>query len=129
MSEGRSCLRSGLTRPVFIWALGAQLTQIMVEQLPKLGFRKPGPILTLLPVLPLMGFLVALVRAIQRMDELQRRICLESVAIAFILTLALAFVFDGLQHAGIYSPVWDSLGTPMMAIWACAYVFSSWRYR
>jgi hypothetical protein len=63
------------------------------------------------------------------MDELQKRICLESVFIAFMLTLVLAFVFGGLERAGIYRPAWDSLGTPMMFFWACAYAFSSWRYR
>ena len=73
--------------------------------------------------------MVALFRAVQRMDELQRRICLESVFIAFLLTLVLAFVVAGLDRAGIYHAKFDALGAPMMGLWACAYIASVWRYR
>jgi hypothetical protein len=72
---------------------------------------------------------VALFRAVQRMDELQRRICLESVFFAFLLTLVLAFVLAGLDRAGIYHAQFDALGAPMMGLWACAYIVSVWRYR
>ena len=120
--------RSRLARPVFLWAMTAQLAELVIEGLPRFGVTPPR-LLTLLPVLPSLLFLFALVRAIQKMDELQKRICLESVYIAFIVTLLLTFVFAGLERAGIYRPAWDSLGTPMMFLWACAYVFSSWRYR
>jgi hypothetical protein len=85
--------------------------------------------LGLLPVIPAIFFLVSLFRAVQQMDELQQRICLESVFIAFMLTLVLAFVVAGLDQAGIYRAKSDALGTPMMFFWACAYVFSVWRYR
>lgn len=120
--------RSRFTRPVFLWAMTALLAELLVDGLPGLGFNPPR-LLNLLPLLPALLFLLAMVRAIQKMDELQKRICLESVFIAFMLTLVLAFTFGGLEHAGIYRPAWDSLGTPMMFFWACAYIFSSWRYR
>lgn len=77
----------------------------------------------------MMFFVGSLVRAVQRMDELQRRIFFESVSIAFVATLALSLVLAGLDSAGIYRASYDDLGTPMMALWACAYIFSSWRYR
>jgi hypothetical protein len=63
------------------------------------------------------------------MDELQKCICLESVFIPFMLTLVLAFVVAGVGRAGIYHAESDVLGTPMMGLWACAYVVSVWRYR
>ena len=122
----RHCSR--FTRPVFLWAMTALLAELLVDRLPRFGINPPR-LLTLLPILPALLFLLALVRAVQKMDELQKRICLESVFIAFMLTLVLAFAFGGLERAGIYRPAWDSLGTPMMFFWACAYVFSSWRYR
>jgi hypothetical protein len=94
---------------------------------------KPAPLepwlqlLMLLPLVPVAFFLVALGRKIRDMDELQRRITLESSAIAFILTLVLLV---GLQSAGI-SGGWlgDNVGTLMLFFWACAYVFSVRRYR
>ena len=87
------------------------------------------PWLTLLPVVPALFFVAALARAVQTMDELQKRICLDSIFAAFMATLAISFVFDGLAHAGIYRVPWQSPGTVMLFLWACAYVFSAWRYR
>jgi hypothetical protein len=85
--------------------------------------------LTLLPLAPMMFFLIAVAKAILRMDEMQRRIVLESIAIAFVLTLGLTLIFIGLERAQIYKARWDDLGTDMMFFWACAYIFSAWRYR
>jgi hypothetical protein len=125
-----TCTRSRFTRPVFIWALAAQVTDLAVEQLSRHGSNPQGlRLLLLLPLIPAIFFMLALVRAILRMDEMQKRICLESVFIAFMLTLAITFIFGGLDRAGIYKPTWDSLGVPMMFFWAVAYIFSSWRYR
>jgi hypothetical protein len=113
-------------RPVFLWAVVALLTELAV------GGKLWGPVPALvsaLPLVPLLLFLITLVAAIQKMDELQKRICLESASIAFMLTLALAFVLAGLERAGIYRTTLDDIGSPMMFLWACAYVYSSWRYR
>jgi hypothetical protein len=120
---------SRFTRPVFLWALCAQLTEFAVQSLGKITTRSVPPWLMLLPVIPAIFFVVALFRSAQRMDELQKRICLESVFIAFLLTLVLAFVVAGLDRAGIYHAKSDALGTPMMGLWACAYIVSVWRYR
>jgi hypothetical protein len=74
-------------------------------------------------------FIASLARTVQKMDEMQKRICLESAFIAFLLTLTLTFVFAGLDRAGVYRATWDDVGTSMLFFWACAYIFSSWRYR
>ena len=120
---------SRLTRPVFLCALGAVLTEIAVQSLVKTQPRLASPWLMLLPVIPAVLFVVAIFRAVEKMDELQKRICLESVFVAFMLTLVLAFVIAGLDRAGIYHAKSDGLGTPMMFFWACAYIVSAWRYR
>ena len=105
------------------------LTQIVLELLAKITTWSVPPRLMLLPVIPAVFFVVALFRSVQRMDELQKRICLESVFIAFLLTLVLAFVVAGLDRSGIYHTQSDVLGTPMMGFWASAYIYSVWRYR
>jgi hypothetical protein len=129
MNTLRTC-RSRFTRPVFLWAVAALATQLAVETLPSRGLRQTAPrLLFLLPLIPALLFCMALVQAIQKMDELQKRICLESVFIAFTLTLALTFVFSALERAGLYQVPWNDFGTFMMFLWACAYVFSAWRYR
>jgi len=117
---------SRFTRPVFMWALTALATELAVDSL---IVRGAPQLLTLLPLLPALLFLLALVQTVRKMDEMQQRICLESVFIAFVLTLALTFIFAALARAGVYRFPGDGLGTAMMAIWACAYILSSWRYR
>jgi hypothetical protein len=58
------------------------------------------------------------------------RVALESIAIAFILTLLLTFVLAGLQSAEInVASLRDEVGTFMLFFWACAYLFSVSRYR
>ena len=120
---------SRFTRPVFLWALCAALTEFAVQSLGETTTWSVPPWLTLLPVIPAVFFVVALFRSVQRMDELQKRICLESVFIAFLITLVLAFVVAGLDRAGIYHAKSDALGPPMIGLWACAYIVSVWRYR
>jgi len=129
MSTIRTC-RSRFTRPVFVWAVTALATEIVVEWLLRRGLHQPTlGIVSLLPLIPAMLFMLALVRAIQKMDELQKRICLDSVFNAFMLTLSLTFIFAGLNRAGIYRAPGNDIGTLMMFLWACAYAFSAWRYR
>jgi hypothetical protein len=118
------------TRPAFLWALAALVTELVVEWLPNHGLYRPMPRpLTLLPLVPAALFWVALVHTIQKMDELQKRIWLESVFIAFMVTVALTFVYAGLERAGIHRAPWDDIGSSMMLLWGCAYVFCAWRYR
>lgn len=130
MSAVAPC-RSRFSRPLFLWALAALITELALHFL--FGTRPPNQrlqFLTLLPLVPIAFFLVALVRTIQRMDELQKRITLESFAIAFILTLILILAVEGLQSAGInYPALRDEVGSFMLFFWACAYVFSVRRYR
>ena len=90
--------RSRFTRPVFLWAVCALLIDFAIQSLGKTKLLPSW--LALLPVIPAIFFVVALFRAVQRMDELQKRICLESVFIAFMFTLVLAFVAAGLNQAG-----------------------------
>jgi hypothetical protein len=122
--------RSRFTRPVFLWAMAALVTELAVEWFPKHVLRQQAPrLLTLLPLIPATFFWVALVRMLQKVDELQKRIWYESVFIAFMATLALTFAFAGLERAGIHRAPWDDIGSSMLLFWGCAYIFCSERYR
>jgi hypothetical protein len=130
MSAEASC-RPRFLRPLFLWALACLLTEMAVEFF--VGAR-PHPhalrFLMLLPLVPVALFVVSLVHTIQKMDELERRVALESIAIAFILTLLLTFVLAGLQSAEInVASLRDEVGTFMLFFWACAYLISVSRYR
>ncbi len=119
-------------RPVFVWALVALVLELGVERafgresaMPPVAQRALG----LAPLVPLLVFMVVLVRMVQHMDELQQRICLESVFIAFVGSLTVAFVFGGLEQAGVWRPPWNAIGTIMMTMWAGGYLYSSRKYR
>ncbi len=118
---------SRFARPVFLWAVAAAVTEILVtwlvvhKQVPRWA--------GLLPLLPYMFFFGAMVRSVLKMDEMQKRICLESASIAFLLTLIITAVFGGLEQAGIARPPWGEVGGLMMLLWACVYAVSAWRYR
>jgi hypothetical protein len=118
---------SRFTRPVFLWAVAAALTEILVTWLVVHGHVPRW--LGLLPVLPYMLFFAAMVRSVLKMDEMQKRICLESASVAFLLTLILTAFFGGNEQAGVGRPPWEEVGSFMMLLWAGSYAVSAWRYR
>jgi hypothetical protein len=118
---------SRFTRPVFLWAVAAALTEVVVTWL--VVHKRVPQWAGLLPLLPYMLFFAAMVRSVLRMDEMQKRICLESASIAFLLTLVITSFFGGIEQAGIGHAPWDEVGGFMLLLWAGAYAVSAWRYR
>jgi len=126
-----SRLTNIFTRPFVLWGLAALATQITVQWLFKheeLGF-PAKPILSFLPALLAIFFVVALVQDIRKLDEMQRRIHLQAASTAFLLTVTLTFVFDGLESAGIYRATRSSLSTCVVLFWLAAHIFLALRYR
>jgi hypothetical protein len=118
---------SRFTRPVFLWAVAAALTQVLMTSL--VAHKQVPQWAALLPLLPYMCFFAAMVRSVLKMDEMQKRISLESASIAFLLTLIMTAVLGGLEQAGIARPPWGEVGGLMMLLWAGVYAVSAWRYR
>jgi len=118
---------SRFTRPVFLWAVTAAVTEVLVTWL--VVHKQVPRWLGLLPVVPYMIFFAAMVRSVLKMDEMQKRICLESASIAFLLTLIITAFFGGIEQAGIGRPPWDEVGGFMLLLWAASYAVSAWRYR
>jgi hypothetical protein len=118
---------SRFTRPVFLWAVAAAITELLVTWL--VVHKQVPRLLGLLPVLPYMIFFAAMVRSVLKMDEMQKRICLESTSIAFLLTLIITAFFSGIEQAAIGHPPCEEVGSFMMLLWAGAYAVSAWRYR
>src|SRR5256885_3033594 len=118
--------RSRFTRPVFVLAIAAPLTALVVQWLGDRALltARALTIGIVASLLLMFLFAVSAARMIVKMDELQKRICVESLSIAFLLTLLLTAIFVGLELAGLHRPKWDDLGSYMMLLWACAYVFS-----
>src|SRR5580700_5948765 len=83
---------SRFTRPVFLWAVAAALTELLVTWL--VVHQRVPRWLGLLPVLPYLIFFAAMVRRVLKMDEMQKRIYLESASVAFMLTLIITAFFQ-----------------------------------
>ncbi len=118
---------SRFTRPVFLWAVAAALTELLVTWL--VAHKQLPRWLGLLPLVPYMFFFAAMVRSVLKMDEMQKRICLESASLAFLLSLIVISFFGGIEQAGIGRPPWEEVGGLMMLLWAGVYAVSAWRYR
>jgi len=75
--------------------------------------------LAMLPALAFLLFIVAEVRLIRRCDELQQRIQLEALAVAYPLAIAIVMVLTLLQKAGLQEmkPKWATCRLPIFSVW------------
>lgn len=84
--------------------------------------------LALLPMLGCLAVLWTVMRAIRRMDELQRRIQFEALAFAFAVTALVTFGYGFLEGAGL--PHFPTFGVwPLMAAgWLVGLGLAKYRY-
>lgn len=86
-------------------------------------------IVAVLPVIPAALVLSIFIRAISRLDELQKRIQLQSFGFSLGATALLTFGYGFLEGAGMPHLSWTLL-LPLMAIlWGVGTAFFTLRYR
>jgi hypothetical protein len=83
----------------------------------------------LAPMLPCAFALSAVVRALGRVDELQRKIQLEALAIAFGATAFLTFAYGFLEGAGLPHLSWIWVWPLMGGLWMVGIGIAKSRYR
>lgn len=89
------------------WALLAGIAWVAIYFLTRIGLRQLEPdaavawkvLLSLLPLIPFSAFLWAFIRVVRSSDELERRIHLEALAVAFPSGVVLLMVLGLLQLA------------------------------
>jgi hypothetical protein len=70
------------------------------------------------------------IASLRRLDELQRRIQLEALALAFFGTGVLGAGYGFLQNAGLPEIDWGAILWPtMVGLWAVGFVLANRRYR
>ena len=118
-------------RPYVLWGAAALTAGLAVKWIfEHEELHSPAkPMLGFLPTLLAICFVVAFVKDVRKLDEMRRQIHLQAAAIAFLLTVILTFVLDGLKSAGIYRATLSDLDTATVLIWAAALIFLSLRYR
>jgi hypothetical protein len=83
----------------------------------------------LLPMIPAATIPFLVVRALRRMDELERRIQLEALAFAFAGTGILTFGYGFLQLVGLPDLRWLFVWPLMAGLWLVGLLVSTRRYR
>jgi hypothetical protein len=80
-------------------------------------------------VVPACFGLLAFVRFLRRLDELQRRIQLEAIGFAFGATAILTFAYGFLEDVGLPHLSWTLILPFMVLLWGLGLAIASWRYR
>ena len=84
---------------------------------------------SLLAIIPAIVFMFMLGYPIGQLDEMQRRIQTEGIAIAFAGTAIVVGVFALLGMAGIPAPNWGLLLVIMTFMWLVGKLWTMWRYK
>ncbi|HEX6251909.1 MAG TPA: hypothetical protein VFZ56_10795 [Gemmatimonadaceae bacterium] len=91
---------------------------------------RPRLALVLVPVVVAMWTIYEYVRMVRTADEFQRRVMLESFAIAFPVALLLGMTVEYLQKGGFMMGIDVGRLWPVQAlVWAVALFYAYWRYR
>lgn len=86
-------------------------------------------VISLAPVAPVLLAAWVIVRHLLRMDELQKRIQFEALAITFTITALGTIAYGFLQNVGF--PAFNTMfiGTGSVGVWGICTAFTSRRYR
>jgi hypothetical protein len=124
-------------RPVakYVAMLFASITAYSIALVLSLTWLKAGIegpwkyAIAVLPVLPALGIPLAVVRHCQAMDELERRIQLESLAFGFASTAIATFTYGFLQNVGLPDVSWVWVWPVMAVCWMLGQLAARRRYR
>jgi hypothetical protein len=83
----------------------------------------------LLPALPVAAAALFIGRALGQLDDLQRRIQSEGLAVGFGISIVLAAVYGWLTLFGVPSIGWIYAAPVMALCWVAGKLFSVWRFR
>lgn len=116
----------------FSLAMGAYVIVVLVSATlinmspPSAWWRIP---LALAPIVPVIFIMIAYMRFINRMDELQRRIQFEALAFGFGSAGILTFSYGFLELVGFPHISWLYVWPLMIALWGIGGAIFSRRYR
>lgn len=112
---------------------GAMLAYVVLLPLSIFAYRAVDQeglkaLIAVVPVIPTLLGLVAILRAIRRMDELERRIHFEAVAFAFAATALLTFTYGLLENVVFprVSLIW--ILPLMIVLWTLGQALARRRY-
>ena len=94
------------------------------------GWSGGQAVLAAIPAIVAWGLLVVVIgSAIASLDELQRRIQTEAIAIGFAGTAIVAMGYGLLEFAGVAQVNWGLIPLVMGVMWLAGKLWTMWRYR
>jgi hypothetical protein len=108
---------------------------LLVGSIWLLGTLAGGPmgpwrmVVALAPLLPGLLVVRAVVRQLDRLDELQRRVQLEALAFGFAATAVLTLGYGFLERAGLPRLSWILVWPLMAGLWLLGQLLATRRYR
>jgi hypothetical protein len=125
MAGGRYLTELGMSTAVYVAALAVSNSILFHD--PPHGLWRQG--VALLPMLPACAICWAILRQLQRVDELQRRLQFEALALAFAATALLTFSYGFLEGIGYPKLSMFVVWPTMCAFWIIGVAIGFWRYR
>ena len=122
---------SGASLAQFVWAgvfcAGAVVSVVLLRL-----FRLSLPLrigVVLLAILPGVLYILTMIRDVRRLDELQQRIYLEAISVAFAGTFLFAILYPTLRKAGFVPSMSPTeLSVVMVALATASYLVAKRRY-
>ncbi|WP_151717016.1 hypothetical protein [Acinetobacter sp. TUM15071] len=86
-------------------------------------------VVSLMPILPALMIALIIIKQFKRFDELQQKIQLQALGLAFVGTALISFSYGFLENVG-FPKLTMFIIWPMMAIlWSIATAVGTWKYR
>ena len=108
------------------YALLLVVSILLTEAYDAAAWRFP---VAVVPMAPFVYGIAAYVRYVRMVDELQRRIAVESLAIAFGGTAAVTFGYGFLENVGLPHINWMFVWPVMAGLWILGGMFAQRQYR
>jgi len=126
MELARKQYRRRMTMALIVYAAILAPSIPLISAYPDAAWRYP---LAIAPIMPFIYGIFAYVRYLRLVDELQRRIALEALAIAFGASAAITFGYGLLQLAGLPDINWSFVWAVMGGCWILGGLYADRRYR
>ena len=126
MEQARKQYRMRMTLTFVVYAAILAPSIPLISAYPDAAWRYP---LAIAPILPFIYGIFACVRYLRLVDELQRRVALEALAIAFGASAAITFGYGLLQIAGLPEVRWSFVWAVMGGCWILSGLYADRRYR
>lgn len=86
-------------------------------------------VISLVPLVPGLLFMATVADAISKLDELQRRIQIEAIAIGFGISVLAMMAIGLLSFAGVSQPSGLTVAGIMVLSWSVGKLWTRWKYR